>query len=390
MATTQNESRLPLTIEDISTEWLSSGLSVSTPGVRVNNFDIVNVRHGFTTVIRLHVDLNDEGVKAGIGPSIILKGGFEEHSPSRSRTYAIEALSYRDLWPELGLNVPKVYFADVEPEHQQTMMIMEDLLARDVRFCNPFQPHTPEQAKLYLSALAQLHSKTWNSPDIGPGGRWESTHRFEYNDLRWSGVANNGNALLRDYMVEFGYFAPDVWQRFIELPRSAAVSVHLQDGDWLREALDHCVALMEVLPRCITHGDMHLGNLYWDADGTPGFFDPIPRIEPAHWEVAYYLTCSLDPADRREWDRVLVAHYLDELSRHGVDAPDIDEMMHYFAIFLTYGLIVFIINENFYQTESFNTVHAMRHSVAMTEHNSKQVITESIRSDPYLKGRGTA
>src|SRR4029453_8466573 len=123
----------------------------------------------------------------------------------------------------------------------------------------------------------------------------------------------------QDYMNTFDYFTPKVWNRFLELPRNAAVSRHLLDLDFAIAALDHGAQLMEVLPQCIVHGDMHLGNLYWDADGTPGFFDFAPRIEPPPLEIGYYLPNCLDPYDRRQWERPLVQHYLEELARHGVD-----------------------------------------------------------------------
>ena len=59
----------------------------------------------------------------------------------------------------------------------------------------------------------------------------------------------------------------------------------------------------------------------------------------------------------------LLRHYLAELARLGVaEPPSFDEAKRYMAIFLTYGLIVFIINETTYQTESFNTLqlHALQ------------------------------
>ena len=149
-------------------------------------------------------------------------------------------------------------------------------------------------------------------------------------------------------------------------------------------ALDLCADLADAMPKCLAHGDMHLGNLYWDADGTPGFFDPCPRIEPAEHELAYYIVNALDPLDRRRHEDDLIRLYLAEIARHGVDAPSFEDTKRYMGIFMTFALIVFIINENFYQTEEFNTLHAMRYSVAMMDYNAKDVILEAAKSDPYL------
>jgi len=124
------------------------------------------------------------------------------------------------------------------------------------------------------------------------------------------------------------------------------------------------------LPQAILHTDTHLGNLYIDRDGTPGFFDSLSSRGPAMLEVTYHVTCALDTADRPRWEGALVRHYLDELSRNGVDAPSFDEAMRQFGIFLAYGYLVFIINETYYQSSSVNTAYTARFSSAMLDHGT--------------------
>src|SRR5262249_14196887 len=125
---------------------------------------------------------------------------------------------------------------------------------------------------------------------------------------------------------------------------------------------------------CITHGDTHLGNLYEEPDGTPGFFDYAPQNNTSHAEITYHITCALDTADRRRWEGALVEHYLDELSRQGIDAPSFDEMMHAFALFLPHGYLIFLLNENHWQPESINTAYTARFSAAMIDHGTKELI----------------
>jgi hypothetical protein len=351
--------RLPLTIDEINREWLTAALSVHAPGLRVNDFEIVDIIHGTATKIRIRLELDDAGRQAGIPPTVILKGGFEPHSRQMAPTYESEGRGYRDVWPVLGLNSPTCYFADFDTEAAQTIIIMEDLVARGVTFCDPLKPQTYEQVRRRLSSLADLHAKTWNSPELEAGGRWEAIQ--------------NGAAMFSSYMERAGYFAPDVWQRFVALPRGAAASVRFHDLDWARRALGQLGPMIEGLPKCIVHGDTHLGNLYEDPDGTPGFFDPIPRQEPPHFEISYHITCALDAADRPRWEESLVRHYLDELSRHGVRAPGFDEVMHYFALFLLLGYAIFLVNESEYQTEAVNTAYTARYSAAMIDHRTKEL-----------------
>jgi hypothetical protein len=363
---TRSTRPLPLAIEDIDAAWLTAALSSRAPGLKVNNFEIVNVRHGFTTVIRLRLDLNDAGRKANVPSTVILKGGFEPHSRARGRSYIIEAVGYRDLKP-LGLNSPACYFVDAEPERRQGIIIMEDLTARGVTFCNGLKPLTYAQIHRRLSALAEFHAKTWNSPELRrPGGRWDS-------------VIENGAHLSRTYMDLRGLYKDEGWEMLITRPQGAVASVHFHDREWHRNGLLYLTKLSKELPLCIVHGDCHLGNFYEDADGAPGFFDWMPRREPAFFEVAYCITCDLDPADRRAWEHTLVAHYLHELSRHGVNI-DFDETMYYYKLYLHLGYTWFLMNDTEFQTVAFNAVHVNRFSIAMMDHGTKQLLKGAIAS----------
>ena len=71
-------------------------------------------------------------------------------------------------------------------------------------------------------------------------------------------------------------------------------------------------------PMCLIHGDTHLGNLYIEADGTPGFFDAQVARAPWHLEVSYHIVCALDIADRKALEQALFVHYLEgaEGTRH--------------------------------------------------------------------------
>ena len=376
---------LPLTIEELDTRWLAAALSRAFPKLKLNGFEIVDARHGFTTVLRLRLDVDDASRKAGVPETVIVKGGFEPWSRDRARTYAMEAIAYRDVWPVLPLNVPKAFFADVDSERKQAIMIMEDLVARKVRFLHGLRTRTYDQVARTLSALAEFHATTWDSPDLSPGGRFGSTADFAPNGT-WEGIAPNGAAMMRDYLHHVGFLQPEVFDRLSRLPRGTATAKQFHDVEWVRLALNYIASLGEVLPQCVTHGDMHLGNLYEEPDGTPGFYDALPHKEPSLMEVTYHITCALDPADRRRWDRALVAHYLSELRRHGVDAPSFDDVMFHFAAYLVYGFCVFFINDTRWQTESFNTAHASRFSAAMVDHGTKELILAAAK-DPEVAAR---
>jgi thiamine kinase-like enzyme len=98
-------------------------------------------------------------------------------------------------------------------------------------------------------------------------------------------------------------------------------------------------------PRCLLHGDAHVGNLYLDEQRRPSLVDwQLVQSAPWYLDVGYHLGCTLNPAERRrsEWD--LLAHYLDRLRAEGVDDPPSGrELRRGIALGLLYGFYLWAI-----------------------------------------------
>jgi hypothetical protein len=92
-------------------------------------------------------------------------------------------------------------------------------------------------------------------------------------------------------------------------------------------------------PHCILHGDSHIGNMFFDPEGKPGFID-WQTFSSGHWcrDVAYFIVGSLDIEDRRNNDRSLLTHYLDCLSAIVEDTPTFDEAWLSYRRHTMYGL----------------------------------------------------
>ena len=345
---------LPLTLEEVTPRWLGAALSQRAPGVQVQSARVVDVMRSTTTKVRLRLELNEAGRAAGIPPLVILKGGFETHSRELHRMHLREVRGYRDILPAIPLPSPACYFADYDPGRQQGIVIMDDLAARGVTFCHALEPQSPEQVARRLGVLARFHAASWDSDALQPGGRWGDLVDF--------------------FDVMRGFFerhcAPQVWQGYVDLPRGAATSVHFHDRDWLVRSWDTLTAYAQQLPHCILHGDTHLGNLYIDTDGTPGFLDTLASRGPGMLEVSYHVSAALDSAERPRAEAALVRHYLDELRRAGVEAPPLDEAMRQYGIFLLYGHFIWMTTDAYRQAEAVNTANAARVSAAMLDHDT--------------------
>lgn len=345
---------LPSTLEEITAEWLTAALRSQAPDVTVRGFEIVDEIRGTSTKLRVRLDLDEAGKRAGIPETVIIKGGFESHSPGMYYMYEREIIGYRDIWPKLGLHSPASYFADYDPEQRHGIVIMEDLVPRGVSFCSALVPQSHEQVERRLTALAAFHAGSWGSAKFEAGGEWQWAEEPVNNMLTF--VEENLQA--------------DAWKTYLERPRGGAVSTRFHDRDWAIDALLRVKALSASLPPSLVHGDTHLGNLYIEADGTPGFYDGIVARAPAMWEVTYHIVCALDLADRPRWECSLVQHYIEELRRNGIAAPSFDEAMYQYRIYLAWGYFVFLINAPVFQSETINTAYAARFNAAMLDHGT--------------------
>lgn len=351
--TAQSYFPLPVKVDDITANWLTAALRQRAPGATVLAFEIIEVMNTTTTKIRMRLTLDDVGIRAGIPEQVIVKGGFQAHSRELDHMHRREVQGYRDVFPDVPLPHPACFFADFDAEMRQGIIIMEDLSARGVTFCHATQPQSFEQVSRRLAVLARFHAATWDSPDLRAGGRWSELPEF--------------------FDVMQGFFdkctSPEHWDRFMALPRGVATSFRFRDRAWMVSAWKTMHRYALTLPPCVLHGDVHLGNLYIEPDGTPGFYDTLASYGPGMLEVSYHISASVDIADRAGWESALVQVYLDALAHHGATPPPFDEAMRHYAIFLIYGLFIWQTTESHFQPEAVNTANNARMSAALLDHD---------------------
>lgn len=297
---------LPLSLTEINADFLSEALSVRSPGVVVRSVHLGTIIHGSATKVRLLLDYDSAGHAAGLPPTLFLKGGFEDHGLVSSAGYASEVSFYRDIAPELPVNLPRSYFSGVDSSSGQAILLLEDLLARNASFGRATESISPDTAAATLELLARLHALWWEQDDKLPGLRFVD------------------GAAAADGLVQ-GLLGAEHWEKSLAGPQAASVPAPLRNRE-------HMVQLVRNLwdgdtkgPHCLLHGDAHLGNMFFERDGAPGFLDwqTTQRGAWAH-EYTYFLVGALSIEDRRAHERALLEHYLAALRSHGVDAPSFD------------------------------------------------------------------
>jgi hypothetical protein len=356
MRTERSVLPLPVTVDSIDAQWLTLALSRRYAGVEVVESQVEQVICGTSTKIRVALRYNAAGREAGLPPTLIVKGGFEAHSPLFGFMYRSEMRCYRDLLPIMDLNAPREFFAAEDPGSHQSLIVMEDLNRKGVTFPRAQIPFDYRQEARFLDALARLHAQWWDRPELRDDG-----------ELGW--VMTQFDAPSREYQNR--YLDPPVWESYMAKPRGAATPKLFHEPERMREALERLAAFHESAPLTLTHGDTHLGNLYVERDGTPGFLDMQVRRSPWYQDVAYHMTAALDVVDRRKWEHALLSFYLGRIAAYGVETPpSFDEAWACYRRELAYGLFIFLINETRFQTEETNTACAVRFAMAAIDHRT--------------------
>lgn len=341
---------IPRSQSDISAEWLTGLLAKSEPGLVVDSVSIVDVQHGACTKIRLAARTNRNDFPS----SLMMKIGFEAHSTAMQMMHINEYHAYADLMAVVELNAPKCYGAAMDSKGR-ALVVLEDLCLRHVKFLTLQEPIGFDLAKRYLEGLAKFHAGTWNAPDLNTRFGWAP-------DTSEESVAHYFHLLT----------TPKEFQRYATAPRGAAMPKILLDPERVRAA--HLAMTKahksENMAMVVNHGDMHLGNLYLDADGTPGFLDMQPRRGAWSIDVSYFLIAGLDIVDRRRWEGALLQHYLHSLGQEGIDIPTFDSAWAAYRRDVIWGLLIWMLNSSQFQTEANNTAAATRFAMAMLDLNT--------------------
>ncbi len=315
---------VPDTLEDVmKPAWLSNALGRRFPGIAVASVVPGPIVSRVSTNARFHAEYRGD-VPVGLPSDLCVKGYFADCSETAaaSRTAGVpEALFYRHLAGGTGVRTLDCVYAEVDPVTQHGVIITGDVAAQGAKFLDALSPYTADQVAESLDQYAILHARSW-----AQGGA----------DEPW--LAPRLRATMRARGL------PEVRGNF-EGPIGSRVPQEVRDAERLLDAVGRLAELVDTAePRCLLHGDAHIGNLYLNAAGQPCLVDwQLVQRGPWYLDVGYHIGCTLSPGERRrtEWD--LLAHYLERLGAEGADAPSWDDARHLIGLGLAYGFFLWAI-----------------------------------------------
>ena len=350
---------LPRALEQVNADWLTLALAGKCPGVTVTSVEVARIIWG--TATKILVDLTYTGGHATVGghaarrppAKLCIKGEFDERV---RRTLAamtmtgtqVEALFYSDLAPQLGLPLPRHWFAGSETG--MGILILDNLVAGNATFGSPTEPWSPEQVANALEILATLHGSTW--------GR-----SFEH--VEWLPIGPTAIRQANEYLMSAAH-----WAAHFAQPRVFQMPPGLQDRERCLAGLHAMWRYDDANAHALIHGDAHLGNTCIDAAGQPFFIDWAgPCLSCWAFDVANFMVGALTIEDRRKHERELLRRYLDRLAAHGAPTLDWPQAWDDYRRHILNGIIWPTVPPNMQPLEN---VRAMgeRYTTALLDHDT--------------------
>ena len=301
----------------ITTEWLTAALCGKFPGAIVTHVEVRPSSAGTHERHKLIVTYNEEGRRAALPISIFTKslpsvvtrmiGGF-------NGTARVEGNFYTQLRPALQIEAPLCYHSAYDRKTFAAIHLLEDLVAaKSATFCNHKTYVSRAMADDMIDLLASLHSRFYGDPALAERYRWLASYS------RWFTIGSE--KMSTEYYTDKAFDAAAHVIPAKVLARRSEV--------W--PATIRALAVHESEPQGLIHSDVHIGNWYRTGAGQMGLCD-WQCLSRGHWsrDFAYVVTASLTPDDRRNWERNLLARYIERFAEKTGVKPDFDlSFRHY-------------------------------------------------------------
>ncbi|MPZ99906.1 MAG: phosphotransferase [Dehalococcoidia bacterium] len=340
--------RLPATLGDVTSEWLTHALrscgAIEESRVVAFGWQVLGEGAGFIGQLG-RITLEYDREEAGAPASVI--GKFPSPIPQNrgfgvvAGLYETEIRFYHELAGEVGVRVPRCYFAECDPEPRSsalvarllarlpgrvTMMLLDTLTAQAAksprRYALLMEDLEParvgdqvagcgmDEARLALAYLARLHATMWDHPAL--------------DGTPWLRRLDADSALIHGLTVR-------TWPTFVERYRDDIPSI-VELGRWLDRNGEAVLRRMAGSPRTLLHGDYRLDNVFFH-DGIAEGAEPVgdsadAAVTVIDWQavrtgnpmidVAYFLRPNVSPECAEASEEELVRRYHDVLVAHGV------------------------------------------------------------------------
>jgi hypothetical protein len=300
---------IPYAYGAITNEWLTNVLCAGHAGARVRAHRLDEPDDGACNRRRIFVSYNQAGRTAGLPESVFCKASHDLDKRIILAEIGLtqgEVAFYRDYKHLVDVETPRCLHAIYDPTTFNSILVFEDLVRLGVRFCDQNVEITRARAENQLDLLARLHGRFFDSPELKASRLPSFAGYFE----NFEGYVNMQHYCNEGFRQAEYSIPPRLFRRSSDIWPATLMSVGLHRR----------------LPLTFAHNDVHIRNWYLTAGGEMALCD-WQNFGGAHWgrDVAYTISTSLSPENRRDWERDLLRFYLDRLAASGGPVVDIDE-----------------------------------------------------------------
>lgn len=292
---------IPACIEDVSGEWLSQVMEMS---VAVAGVEQIGVGIGVSSAL-YRVRLRGSDCPASVVVKLPALDDAAVFTSTVLRMYIREVGFFAELADRSPVRVPVSYHGAVDQETSRFVMVLEDL--SEMRAVDQIGGMVLRDAERAVDELAAWHA-TW----------WRAADRLAETGLTVS---------LADpiYPAVLPLVYAEGWDKVVaamDLPGAIR-----EVGPRFASAIPQLLADLAVAPTTMIHGDYRADNLLFALDGSVVLLDfQLIGTGSAAYDLAYFVTQSLDVGVASLQERPLFDRWLQGLQTAGVPGADLDRM----------------------------------------------------------------
>jgi hypothetical protein len=319
--------RIPTSVADLTPAWLTSALRttgvIGSATVVAADVEAIGAGAGFLGDI-VRIAPRYSAPEPGAPATLIAK--LPSNDPQRSAMSNLARFSerevrfYEQVAGDCPVRTPRCYVSAMDVERHRYVLLLEDMAP--ARVGDQVAGCSVDDAELAVRAIAPLHAAWWGS------------ERLE--------------AL--DWMPPLAAVHPSVeqwwqamWQRVAERSGASLPAELHRIGEQFGRRAMYALQQLDPAPRTLVHADYRLDNLFFgnEAGGTPtiavGDWQLAARGRGVY-DVAFFLSSSLDRADRKQHEMRLLRLWHDALIDGGVRGYTFDDALRDYRLATFYCL----------------------------------------------------
>lgn len=320
---------LPKTLDEVTSEWMTRVLhasgAIDTDTV-VASLSAKPFQVGVGLLGQLaRVELTYDG---GSGPlSVIVKYPTDVESQRAMalamNLYAREVRFYTELSAESDLRMPRAYAAMIDEDHE-FIIVMEDL--SDLRQGDRINGMAWEEAEAAVRGLARFHAG------------WHGSDRLEELSQCWLAIDNPLYNVVLPQIFTAGW--GPCQENAPELLTEEVIAFGHEFNDLIHVAQERLMTAPTLI-----HADYRADNMFIDGDEIVTVDFQIVGVGNGVYDLAYFVSQSLEREVRGGRERELIQLYVDTLAELGVTRdPEVVwvDFQVALAFFLLYGVVSFV------------------------------------------------